>query len=102
MQKCSPFPDFSRDVLLAKLTAQLAVQNPPLPPKLFGGIGLVNLDLRQCLIGGVDYYYSRIPVKINVDFPLSITVGFDNLPIQVGSSGCFSRSEKLNFIWKSE
>jgi len=31
--KVSPFPDFSRDVLLAKLTAQLAVQTPPLPQK---------------------------------------------------------------------
>jgi len=40
-----PLPDFSRDVLLAKLTALLAVQNP-LTPKTLWGIGVVNLNLK--------------------------------------------------------
>ena len=31
-------------------------------------------------------YRYRIPVKLNFDFALSITAGFDNLSIQVGSS----------------
>ena len=46
-----------------------------------------------------DYHCSRIPVKLNVDFPLSITAGFDNLSIQIGSSNgnvkCFLFDEIL-------
>ena len=44
-------------------------------------------------------YRYRIPIKLNFDFSLSITAGFDNLSIQVGSSNgnvkCFLFEEIL-------